>query len=191
MNQTETSESGAIDPSTAQGEGVPPERFLTFQLKGEEYGIDIMKIQEIIGLVPITALPTAPAYCRGVINLRDIVIPTIDLRIKLGMESVEDTERTCIIIVEVQGAKGQIQFGLVVDEVAEVLHVSQAEMNPAPDYGGSLDSDFIQGIGVVGGQVKIFLERPCCYIVLTNTQDQGICINVSRLGWKSDYPVRT
>ena len=158
MNQTENIGTDVTNPQIAEGEGGQAERYLTFNLAGEQYGIDIMKIQEIIGLVPITALPTAPAYCRGVINLRDIVIPTIDLRTKLGMDPVEDTERTCIIIVEVQGAKGQIQFGLVVDEVAEVLHVSQAEMNPAPEYGGSLDSDLIQGIGVVGGQVKIFLD---------------------------------
>ena len=137
---------------------VHSERFLTFHLAGEEYGIDIMKIQEIIGLVPITSVPTAPGYCRGVINLRGKVIPTIDLRAKLGMETCDDTERTCIIIVEVQGANGQIQFGLVVDEVAEVLHVSEAQMNPPPDYGATLDEAFIQGIGVVEGQVKIFLD---------------------------------
>ena len=117
-----------------------------------------MKIQEIIGLVPITTVPTAPEYCRGVINLRGKIIPTIDLRTKLGMESCDDTERTCIIIVEVHGVNGQNQFGLVVDEVAEVLHVSEAEMNPAPDYGATLDSTLIQGLGVVDGQVKIFLD---------------------------------
>ncbi len=134
------------------------ERFLTFHLAGEEYGIDIMKIQEIIGLVPITTVPTAPEYCRGVINLRGKIIPTIDLRTKLGMESCDDTERTCIIIVEVQGLNGQTQFGLVVDEVAEVLHVSEAEMNPAQEYGASLDTAVIEGIGVVEDKVKIFLD---------------------------------
>jgi len=147
-----------IDVASKRHGAAYAERFLTFHLKGEEYGIDIMKIQEIIGLVPITSVPTAPAYCRGVINLRGKVIPTIDLRSKLGMESVEDTERTCIIIVEVEGDGGQRQFGLVVDEVAEVLHVSEAEMNPPPDYGATLDEAFIQGIGVVEGQVKIFLD---------------------------------
>ena len=147
-----------IDAKGQKPEVAHVERFLTFHLANEEYGIDIMRIQEIIGLVPITAVPTAPDYCRGVINLRGKIIPTIDLRAKLGMDSCDDTERTCIIIVEVQGPNGQNQFGLVVDEVAEVLHVSEAEMNPPPEYGASLDTALIQGIGVVEAQVKIFLD---------------------------------
>ena len=153
MNNNHKTETDAQTPMV-----IHAERFLTFHLAGEEYGIDIMKIQEIIGLTPITPVPTAPVYCRGVINLRGIIIPTIDLRAKLGMESCDDTERTCIIIVEVRGVNGQNQFGLVVDEVAEVLHVSEAEMNPPPDYGVKLDSTLIQGIGVVEGRVKIFLD---------------------------------
>ena len=134
------------------------ERFLTFQLAKEEYGIEITKVQEIIGLVPITQVPTAPEYCRGVINLRGQVIPTIDLRSKLGMESCDDTDRTCIVIVEVLGSNGQNHYGLVVDEVAEVLDISQADLNPAPEYGASLDASMIQSIGVVEGEVKILLD---------------------------------
>ncbi len=135
-----------------------PERFLTFHLANEEYGIDIMKVQELIGLVPITRVPTAPDYCRGVINLRGKVIPTIDLRAKLGMESCDDTDRTCIVIVEVPSPNGQTHFGLVVDEVAEVLDISQADLNPAPEYGASYDASMIQAIGVVEGDVKILLD---------------------------------
>ena len=134
------------------------ERFLTFQLDGEEYGIEITKVQEIIGLVPVTKVPTAPAYCRGVINLRGKVIPTIDLRLKLGIQAKEDTSRTCIIIVDVRGAQGQSHFGLVVDEVAEVLDIPAEDVNPAPDYGSGLDSTLIQGIGVVSEEVKILLD---------------------------------
>ena len=134
------------------------ERFLTFHLAGEEYGIDIMKVQEIIGLVPITRVPTAPDYCRGVINLRGKVIPTIDLRSKLGMEPCDDTDRTCIVIVEVPGLNGQNHYGLVVDEVAEVLDISPADLNPAPEYGSSLDEALIQAIGVIEGHVKILLD---------------------------------
>ncbi len=134
------------------------ERFLTFHLATEEYGIDIMKVQELIGLVPITRVPTAPDYCRGVINLRGKVIPTIDLRTKLGMQSCDDTDRTCIVIVEVPGLNGQTHYGLVVDEVAEVLDISQADLNPAPEYGSSLDEALIQAIGVVEGKVKILLD---------------------------------
>ena len=135
-----------------------PERYLTFHLAGEEYGIDIMKVQEIIGLVSITRVPTAPDYCRGVINLRGKVIPAFDLRAKLGMETCDDTDRTCIIIVEVPGLNNQNHCGLVVDEVAEVLDISQDELNPAPEYGSSVDEALIQAIGVVEGKVKILLD---------------------------------
>ncbi len=134
------------------------ERFLTFHLANEEYGIEIMKVQEIIGLVPITLVPTAPDYCRGVINLRGKVIPTIDLRSKLGMEPCDDTDRTCIVIVEVPGPNGQTHYGLVVDEVADVLEISQADLNPAPEYGAGFDASMIQAIGVVAGDVKILLD---------------------------------
>ena len=137
---------------------VNPERFLTFHLTNEEYGIDIMKVQELIGLVPITQVPTAPDYCRGVINLRGKVIPTIDLRAKLGMEPCGDTDRTCIVIVEVPSPNGLNHYGLVVDEVAEVLDISQADLNPAPEYGARLDASVIQAIGVVEGQVKVLLD---------------------------------
>ena len=138
--------------------GVNPERYLTFHLAGEEYGIDIMKVQEIIGLVPITRVPTAPDYCRGVINLRGKVIPTFDLRAKLGMETCDDTDRTCIIIVEAAGLNNQNHCGLVVDEVAEVLDISQADLNPPPEYGSGVDEALIQAIGVVEGKVKILLD---------------------------------
>lgn len=144
--------------NTQSQDGVLAERFLTFHLAEEEFGIDIMRVQEIIGLVQITPVPTAPEYCRGVINLRGKVIPTIDFRKKLGMDPREDTERTCIIIVEVGGDKGQTLFGLVVDEVAEVLHVAETDLSPAPEYGGGLDNSLIQGVGVVDGKLKIFLD---------------------------------
>ncbi len=134
------------------------DRFFTFHLADEEYGIEITKVQEIIGLLPITKVPTAPVYCRGVINLRGKVIPTMDLRLKLGFQAKEDTSRTCIIIVEVQGQNGQSLFGLVVDEVAEVLDISDGNINPPPEYGESLDVTLIQGIGVVSGKVKILLD---------------------------------
>ena len=135
-----------------------PERFLTFHLANEEYGIDIMKVQELIGLVPITRVPTAPDYCRGVINLRVKVIPTIDLRTKLGMEPCDDTDRTCIVIVEVPGPTAKNHYGLVVDEVAEVLDISPEDLSPTPEYGSSLDESLIQAIGVVEGEVKILLD---------------------------------
>ena len=153
MNSMPEVADGSQNPATAISE-----RFLTFHLAKEEYGIEIMKVQELIGLVPITPVPTAPDYCRGVINLRGKVIPTIDLRAKLGMETCDDTDRTCIVIVEVPSPNGQNDYGLVVDEVAEVLDISQADLNPAPEYGASADAAVIQAIGVVEGNVKILLD---------------------------------
>jgi purine-binding chemotaxis protein CheW len=147
----------AVESSQNQ-EAANPERFLTFHLAKEEYGIDIMKVQELIGLVPITHVPSAPDYCRGVINLRGKIIPTIDLRSKLGMQPCDDTDRTCIVIVEVPGAVGQNHYGLVVDEVAGVLDIAQADLNPPPDYGSTLDETLIQAIGVVEGEVTILLD---------------------------------
>ncbi len=153
MNSMIEAATGSQDLAAAKSE-----RFLTFHLADEEYGIAIMKVQELIGLVPITRVPTAPDYCRGVINLRGKVIPTIDLRTKLGMQTCDDTDRTCIVVVEVPGPNGLTHYGLVVDEVAEVLDISQADLNPAPEYGSSLDEAQIQAIGVVEGKVKILLD---------------------------------
>jgi len=133
-------------------------RYLTHHLAVEEFGIDIMKVREIIGLVPITQVPTAPDYCRGVINPRGKVIPTIDLRLKLGIQTKEDTDRTFSISVGVQGKNGQSQFGFVVDEVAEVLDIAGDNINPTPEHGASFEVALIHGIGVVDGEVKILLD---------------------------------
>lgn len=138
--------------------GTMSEKYLTFHLAGEEYGIAIMKVQEIIGLAPITQIPTLPTYCRGVINLRGKLITTIDLRLKLGFDAKADSERTCIVIVESSEKTDQRHFGLIVDEVAEVLDLSPDNINPAPDYGGNLDAQFIHGIGMVNDEVKILLD---------------------------------
>ena len=134
------------------------EKFLTFLLGSEEYGLDIVKVQEIINLTPVTKIPNVPVYCRGVINLRSRIIPTIDLRLKLGMESREDTSKTCIIIVDVNGNKKINRFGLIVDQVAEVLAIPSDCIDPAVDYGSALDTAFIHGIGIVNKKVKILID---------------------------------
>lgn len=139
-------------------EGAACDRFLTFHLAGEEYGIDIMRVQEIIGVVPTRPVPTAPPYCRGVINLRGHVIPAIDLRLKLGMEGREDTDRTCIVIVELGEGDARNHFGVVVDEVAEVVDIPSGDQKPAPDFGTVLDAGKVQGIGTVKGSLKILLD---------------------------------
>lgn len=133
-------------------------KYLTFKLAEEEYGLEITKVQEIIGLMPITKVPRVPDYMRGVINLRGRIIPTVDLRAKFRLEQVEDTERTCIIVVEVASSKGKINVGTIVDEVAEVLDIAPDEVDQTPEFGTRLQTDFILGVGIVKGSVKILLD---------------------------------
>ncbi len=133
-------------------------KYLTFRLGEEEYGLEIIKVQEIIGLMPITRVPQMPAYVRGVINLRGRIIPTIELRAKFNMPRVEDTERTCIIVVQVISHKGKVNIGILVDQVAEVLNVAAGEIDEAPEFGTHLSTDFMLGIGIVDEDVKILLD---------------------------------
>ena len=133
-------------------------KYLTFRLAQEEYRLEIMKVQEIIGMMQVTQVPRVPEYVRGIINLRGRIIPTIDLRTKFGLERIADTERTCIIVVEMMTFKGQISVGIVVDEVAEVLDVGAEEVDRPPEFGTSLNMDFILGVGIVKGGIKILLD---------------------------------
>ena len=133
-------------------------KYLTFALGKEEYGIGILKVREIIGLMEITAVPHTPAYIKGVINLRGRVIPVLDLRLKFDMPSEEYTERTCIIVVEVQGESAAVQVGMLVDSVSEVLNVVDQEIEPPPAFGGSTETAFILGMAKVKGEVKILLD---------------------------------
>ncbi len=129
-------------------------KYLTFVLSDEEYGLEILKVREIISVMEITEVPQVPDYIKGVINLRGRVIPVIDLRLKFGMPAIEYTRETCIIVVNVL----DILLGIVVDTVAEVLDISSADIDPSPAFGGSVDTDFILGMGKVKGKVKILLD---------------------------------
>lgn len=133
-------------------------KYLTFNLAEEEYALEIIKVQEIIGLMPITHVPRVPAYMRGVINLRGRIIPTIELRAKFELEPVADTDRTCIIVVEVETAKGKVNVGIIVDQVAEVMDVAANEIDHPPEFGTNLHTDFILGVAIVRGEVKILLD---------------------------------
>ena len=133
-------------------------KYLTFALAGEEYGIGILKVKEIIGLMPITTVPQTPGYVKGVINLRGKVIPVADLRLKFGMNAMEYNERTCIIVVEVKGANQTILMGIVVDSVSEVLNIKGADIEDTPSFGGHLDTAFILGMAKTNGTVKILLD---------------------------------
>ena len=132
--------------------------YLTFTLAEEMYGLQILAVQEIIQMIPITAVPRTPDFVRGVINLRGKVIPVIDLRSKFDMDSVEDTEQTCIIVVEVASNDQAITMGVVVDEVAEVLDVAADQVEPPPSFGAAVDTTFILGMGKVDDKVIMLLD---------------------------------
>ncbi|MBI1808957.1 MAG: purine-binding chemotaxis protein CheW [Gemmatimonadetes bacterium] len=129
-------------------------KYLTFVLAGEEYGMQILSVHEILGLLPVTRIPRTPAHIRGVINLRGKVIPVLDLRLRFGMPSVVDTETSCIIVVQVQGT----QMGLVVDQVSEVTTIAGADIEPPPSFGADVPTDFILGIGKSAGRVRLLLD---------------------------------
>lgn len=133
-------------------------KYLTFALANEEYGIVILKIKEIIGMMSITTVPRTPEFVKGVINLRGKVIPVIDLRLRFGMDSIEYNDRTCIIVVEVEGQAGTVQIGIVVDTVSEVLNVKGEDIENAPTFGAKLNTDYILGMAKVEGGVKILLD---------------------------------
>lgn len=129
-------------------------KFLTFFLSGEEYGIEILKVHEIIGLLPITRVPHTQLCLKGVINLRGKVIPVVDLRLKFGMPAAETTSETCIIVAHIRG----IDVGVIVDRVSEVIDIRDDEIEPAPSFGTGFETDFILGIGNTQEKVQILLD---------------------------------
>ncbi len=133
-------------------------KYLTFSLAGEEYGIGILKIKEIIGMMPITPVPQTPEYVKGVMNLRGKVIPVIDLRRKFGMETLDFPERTCIIVVEIEGTSATMPMGIAVDSVSEVLHINDNDIQDTPTFGNDLKTDYLLGMAKMEGRVKILLN---------------------------------
>ena len=133
-------------------------KYLTFPLANEEYGIGILKIREIIGMMPITSVPRTPEFVKGVINLRGKVIPVMDLRLRFGMEEMEYNDRTCIIVVEIERQAGTVQIGTVVDSVSEVLNVGGTDIEETPSFGTKLDTEYILGMAKMEGGVKILLD---------------------------------
>ncbi|MCP4671130.1 MAG: purine-binding chemotaxis protein CheW [Desulfobacula sp.] len=146
-----------VDPSikaTTDKEG----KFLTFTLEDEEYGISILTVKEIIGMMPVTSVPRTPDFVKGVVNLRGKVIPVIDLRLKFAMGEIPYTDRTCIIVVEIDADTSTILIGIVVDAVSEVLNVRNQDIEETPTFGAKLDTDYILGMAKMEGGVKILLD---------------------------------
>jgi purine-binding chemotaxis protein CheW len=133
-------------------------KYLTFMLGREEYGLPVLKVREIIKVMDITHVPQVPAHVLGVINLRGKVIPVIDLRRKFGFPDQPHTERTCIIVAEVDLSAAIVMMGVVVDAVSEVVTVAPTEIDATPDFGGQGTIDYILGLAKVKGSVKILLD---------------------------------
>ena len=134
-------------------------KYLTFLLQSESYGIDVLKIREIIRMTEITAVPQMPAHVRGVINLRGKIIPVMDLRRRFGIPESGNTDQTCIIVVQVKLPGARIaQMGQVVDGVEEVVSIAAADIEETPDFGGQICTDYILGIAKVKGAVKPLLD---------------------------------
>jgi purine-binding chemotaxis protein CheW len=147
------------DQNTCTGQAAKKDgKHLTFTLAGEDYGMGILKVKEIIGMMTITTIPQAPAYVKGVINLRGKVIPVVDLRLKFGMEKFAHTERTCIIVTETEIEGRSILIGILVDSVSEVLNIRSGDVEECPNFGGNLNTDYILGMAKIGGGVKILLD---------------------------------
>ena len=128
-------------------------KFLTFFLDEEEYGFEILKVQEIIGMMSVTPVPQTPPFVQGVINLRGKVIPIIDLRLKFAMPAVAQTEETCIIVVRAQG----VIMGIVVDKVSEVLDIAPDDIDVL-SFGAAVNTDYLLGIGKAGSKVTVLLD---------------------------------
>ncbi len=153
-NNTSVSRPAGDDPRNAVRAG----KYLTFVLGAESYGIDILKVQEIIGIMNITRVPRTPNFIRGVINLRGRVIPVIDLRLRFGMNSTKDTGRTCVIVVRIYQNDSPVTMGLIVDEVSEVIDIKPDQIDDSPTFGENVNTDYILGMGKCGAKVVMLLD---------------------------------
>jgi purine-binding chemotaxis protein CheW len=153
------------DSSTIGGQDVArpprtahPGKYLTFTLSEEIYGLEILKVQEIIGLMKVTHIPKTPSFIRGVINLRGKVIPVVELRVKFAMDSIPDDERTCIIVLRIARQGVPVTRGILVDSVSEVLDITADQIDDAPSFGASVETDFLLGIGKIVHKVVMLLD---------------------------------
>lgn len=146
-------------------------KYLVFHLGREEFGIQVLKVREIMGIQDITAVPQTPAYLKGVINLRGKVIPVVDLRLKFGLPELEYSQRTCIIVVQVAGESTPMLMGIVVDGVAEVLTLADGDIEDTPEFGENVATSYLLGMAKIKGKVKILLDIDQ---VLTSQELRGI-----------------
>lgn len=151
-------------------------KYLTFSLSSERYGLEILKVQEIIGITNITRVPKCPPYIKGVINLRGKIIPLIDLRLKFGLRPVQYDHQTCIIVVHLKRGEQLLLIGLIVDTVLEVIDFANSEIETAPQYGTHIESSFIVGMGRKGEaslNILIDIEKVFSTEAFSKLLDQG------------------
>lgn len=145
-------------PPIAPNLGKRAGKYLIFCLGKEEFGAEVMKVREIMGLQEITSIPQVPAYVKGVINLRGKVIPVIDLRVKFEMEPEEYTPRTCIVVMRTRQTDEDLLIGMIVDGVVEVLNLMACDVEDTPDFGQGVATPYVTGMAKVKGTVKILLD---------------------------------
>jgi purine-binding chemotaxis protein CheW len=134
-------------------------KYLTFALGEESYAVDVRKVREIIRLANITSVPQMPGFIRGVINLRGKIIPVIELRVRFGLPNAATTDKTCIVVVQIQtSAQTRRETGLIVDNVEEVLNLTANDIEPTPDFGSQVDTEYLLGMAKVKGVVKMLLD---------------------------------
>ena len=136
-------------------------KYLGFMLGTELLVVPILAVQEIVSQQEITHVPRMPAYVRGVINLRGRVLAVVDLRIRLGIEAIPFTKRTCIVVAQVPGPDGMVSMGLLVDQVTEVLDIAKDQIDPAPDFGNTIDRSHLAGMARLGQKVALVIDLPC------------------------------
>ncbi|HML18497.1 MAG TPA: chemotaxis protein CheW [Bryobacteraceae bacterium] len=146
-------------------------KYLTFGLGKEEFAIQVLRVREIMGVQEITAVPQTPDYVKGVINLRGKVIPVVDLRLKFGMPELEYTQRTCIVVVQIEQEGSKMLTGVVVDEVSEVVTLQGADIEDTPDFGRGVATPYLLGMAKVKGRVKILLD---INMVMTTQEIHGL-----------------
>ena len=146
-----------VNTGNAAG-GASLQQVLTFTLGAESFGVEILRVQEIRGWSKVTQIPEAPAHVLGVLNLRGSIVPIVDLRMRLGLERIEYTPLTVIVVLSVQSAAGRRDFGIVVDGVSDVTDLTEENLKPTPDLGSSVNTDYIRALAAVGDRMMMLLD---------------------------------
>lgn len=158
MGQVVQSAAPSRTPAVLAAADSAPQQYLTFTLGGEMFAVAILNVKEIIEYGTVTEIPMMPGFIRGVINLRGAVVPVIDLSCRFGGKSSQVARRTCIVIVELEQDDQKHDIGVMVDAVSEVLEIPRSEIEPPPSFGAKIRTDFISGMGKVGGKFVIILD---------------------------------